>query len=319
MAAGLVAAARAPRRPTTFVITLKDGVTFWDGKPVTADDVVYQPAARRDPKLGGFYPQVFARVKSIKATGARDRHDEAQAARLLVRRRAVADGRRRPREGVRSRPTARSSAPSTAARCAPGRTRSTRGRPARAHASSRTTTTGTRPRPKVAKIDFKGVPGRAVADLGLPHRRARRLLPAGAGDARPAQGASNLKVGTEGPSFGDRRDRRSRASRACSATSGCARRCRMAIDRKALIDQLYKGGAQRAPRARRPGHLGLRAAASSRPTGSAARAGARRGKAQGAGQAGRRGGQDDAARQTREAEPVNPRPTRSQRPARRSA
>ena len=33
-------AARDPD-PTTLVITLKDGVTFWDGKPMTADDVVY--------------------------------------------------------------------------------------------------------------------------------------------------------------------------------------------------------------------------------------------------------------------------------------
>jgi peptide/nickel transport system substrate-binding protein len=55
--------------PTTFVITLKDGVTFWDGKPMTADDVVYSLGRARDAKLGGFYPQVFARVKDIKATG----------------------------------------------------------------------------------------------------------------------------------------------------------------------------------------------------------------------------------------------------------
>ena len=54
---------------TTFVITLKDGVTFWDGKPVTADDVVFSLGRARDAKLGGFYPQVFARVKDIKATG----------------------------------------------------------------------------------------------------------------------------------------------------------------------------------------------------------------------------------------------------------
>src|SRR3954452_23455546 len=52
--------------PTTFVITLKDGVTFWDGKPMTADDVVYSLGRARDAKLGGFYPQVFARVKDIK-------------------------------------------------------------------------------------------------------------------------------------------------------------------------------------------------------------------------------------------------------------
>jgi peptide/nickel transport system substrate-binding protein len=55
--------------PTTFVITLKDGITFWDGKPLTADDVVFSLGRARDSKLGGFYPQVFTRVKDIKATG----------------------------------------------------------------------------------------------------------------------------------------------------------------------------------------------------------------------------------------------------------
>lgn len=55
--------------PTTFVITLKDGVKFWDGTPMTAEDVVFSLGRARDPKLGGFYPQVFTRVKDIKATG----------------------------------------------------------------------------------------------------------------------------------------------------------------------------------------------------------------------------------------------------------
>jgi peptide/nickel transport system substrate-binding protein len=55
--------------PTQLVITLKDGVKFWDGTPMTADDVVYSLGRARDPKLGGFYPAVFARVKDIKKTG----------------------------------------------------------------------------------------------------------------------------------------------------------------------------------------------------------------------------------------------------------
>ena len=55
--------------PLTYVITLKDGVSFWDGSKLTADDVVYSLGRARDAKLGGFYPQVFTRVKDIKATG----------------------------------------------------------------------------------------------------------------------------------------------------------------------------------------------------------------------------------------------------------
>jgi len=54
--------------PTTLSIAIHPGATFWDGHPVTADDVVYSLDRQRDPKLGGFYGQVFTRVKSITAT-----------------------------------------------------------------------------------------------------------------------------------------------------------------------------------------------------------------------------------------------------------
>jgi peptide/nickel transport system substrate-binding protein len=54
--------------PTTMVFTLRPGVKFWDGHPVTSADVVYSMDRNTDPKLGGFYPLVFSRVKSIQAT-----------------------------------------------------------------------------------------------------------------------------------------------------------------------------------------------------------------------------------------------------------
>jgi len=53
---------------TTLVITLKDGPTFWDGKPVTADDVLYSLQRAADPKAGGFYGAVFSRVASMRKT-----------------------------------------------------------------------------------------------------------------------------------------------------------------------------------------------------------------------------------------------------------
>jgi peptide/nickel transport system substrate-binding protein len=52
----------------TMVFTVRDGVTFWDGSPLTADDIVYSLKREMDPALGGFYGAVFARVASIKAT-----------------------------------------------------------------------------------------------------------------------------------------------------------------------------------------------------------------------------------------------------------
>jgi peptide/nickel transport system substrate-binding protein len=54
--------------PTSLVITLRDDVTFWDGTPLTADDVVFSLQRQQDPANGGFYSQVFANVTAIEAT-----------------------------------------------------------------------------------------------------------------------------------------------------------------------------------------------------------------------------------------------------------
>ncbi|MBN9613903.1 MAG: ABC transporter substrate-binding protein, partial [Actinobacteria bacterium] len=60
-----------PSRPDdlTLVLDINPKATFWDGKPVTAEDVVYSLERQRDPKLGGMYVSVFDRVKDITATG----------------------------------------------------------------------------------------------------------------------------------------------------------------------------------------------------------------------------------------------------------
>ncbi|MEV4282667.1 ABC transporter substrate-binding protein [Actinoplanes xinjiangensis] len=56
--------------PVTVVITLRDGVTFWDGSALTADDVVYSLSRHRDPELASYAAHVFANVAAIEATGA---------------------------------------------------------------------------------------------------------------------------------------------------------------------------------------------------------------------------------------------------------
>jgi peptide/nickel transport system substrate-binding protein len=53
---------------TTLVFTLKPGVAFWDGSPVTSDDVVYSLNRNMDSGLGGFYTAIFSRVQSVSAT-----------------------------------------------------------------------------------------------------------------------------------------------------------------------------------------------------------------------------------------------------------
>jgi peptide/nickel transport system substrate-binding protein len=55
--------------PTSLVITLRDDVTFWDGTPMTAEDVVFSLNRQKDPANGGFYGAVFAFVTDIQVTG----------------------------------------------------------------------------------------------------------------------------------------------------------------------------------------------------------------------------------------------------------
>jgi peptide/nickel transport system substrate-binding protein len=54
---------------TEYDFTLNANATFWDGTPVTARDAVFSLQRAMSPTAGGYYPQVFDRVKSIEATG----------------------------------------------------------------------------------------------------------------------------------------------------------------------------------------------------------------------------------------------------------
>ncbi|MEV7953143.1 ABC transporter substrate-binding protein [Streptomyces sp. NPDC088141] len=53
----------------TYVYTLRRGVTFTDGTPFTADDVVASVEAVRDPRNGSALGYAYAGVRSVKATG----------------------------------------------------------------------------------------------------------------------------------------------------------------------------------------------------------------------------------------------------------
>jgi peptide/nickel transport system substrate-binding protein len=56
--------------PTKLVFTINKAAKFWDGHPVTPADVVYSLDRNTNTTLAGFYGLVFSRVKSIAATGA---------------------------------------------------------------------------------------------------------------------------------------------------------------------------------------------------------------------------------------------------------
>ncbi len=56
---------------TTYVITIKEGVTFWNGDPVTADDVAFSLMRNMDPAIPSFYAGQYANVASIDVTDER--------------------------------------------------------------------------------------------------------------------------------------------------------------------------------------------------------------------------------------------------------
>ena len=58
--------------PNTGVYTIREGVTFHDGTPLTAADVVASMRRHLDPAVGSFWYSVYQNVTSIEQTGDRD-------------------------------------------------------------------------------------------------------------------------------------------------------------------------------------------------------------------------------------------------------
>ena len=58
----------ANRSPATLVFTLRPGVKFWDGHPVTSADVAYSLDRAADPKVGGYYSSRLDRIASVATT-----------------------------------------------------------------------------------------------------------------------------------------------------------------------------------------------------------------------------------------------------------
>jgi peptide/nickel transport system substrate-binding protein len=68
--AGLASSAHPS--PVEYVYTLRNGVTFWDGTPVTAEDVAFSLNRQLDPKVASQWAGTFINVKSIEVTGPRE-------------------------------------------------------------------------------------------------------------------------------------------------------------------------------------------------------------------------------------------------------
>ncbi|GAB3200169.1 ABC transporter substrate-binding protein [Nocardioides hungaricus] len=55
--------------PTTITVKLRDGVTFWDGTPMTAQDVAYSLDRARDVKTGSYYAARLTSISSVEVAG----------------------------------------------------------------------------------------------------------------------------------------------------------------------------------------------------------------------------------------------------------
>lgn len=55
--------------PTTYVFSIREDVEFWDGTPLTADDVVFSFGLHADPESESLNAPFWAEVESIEATG----------------------------------------------------------------------------------------------------------------------------------------------------------------------------------------------------------------------------------------------------------
>jgi peptide/nickel transport system substrate-binding protein len=56
--------------PAKVVLTVRNGVRFWDGSPMTAEDVAFSLNRNLQPDLGGYFAPFWRNVGSVAATGA---------------------------------------------------------------------------------------------------------------------------------------------------------------------------------------------------------------------------------------------------------
>jgi peptide/nickel transport system substrate-binding protein len=68
---GLAASVTQPDE-STYVYTLQDGVTFWDGTPLTPADVVYSLSRQAGPEATTYYSEYFTYFESAEVTGANE-------------------------------------------------------------------------------------------------------------------------------------------------------------------------------------------------------------------------------------------------------
>ncbi|MCD0449747.1 ABC transporter substrate-binding protein [Actinocorallia sp. API 0066] len=70
--------------PLTYVVKLREGVRFWNGDPVTADDVLYSIQRILNPALGSAWIGWSAHLRDVRVTGAHEITIRLRKADVLV-------------------------------------------------------------------------------------------------------------------------------------------------------------------------------------------------------------------------------------------
>lgn len=240
--------------PTKLVLNLRSGPTFWDGKPVTAADVVWSLKRAASTTDGSFYSVALDRVKSITETSPSVvtltlkqpdywlTGELSQMAGIVIEK---AYGEKEGKKLGTPQGLTMCSGPYEVKQWIPGQ-----GLTAVANPHYWDSTLA----PKVHEITFKGIPDDASMTSGLETGAIQGTYPGTISTLDQLKRANNLTV-TEGPSFavdamvicnlkGTLKDVRVR--RALS----------MAIDRTAYIGAVYHGYAQLPRALENPGAWG---------------------------------------------------------------
>jgi peptide/nickel transport system substrate-binding protein len=240
--------------PTELVLNLRSGPKFWDGKPVTAQDVAYSLQRAANPKAGGFYPQVFVRVKSIVSTSPTEvtitlkQPDYWLTGELSQMAGIVYEKAYAEKEGKNfgtPQGLTMCSGPYEVKKWIAGQQLVAVANP---HYWDSTLT------PRVHELIFKGVPDDASLTAGLETGAIQGVYPTAITTLTQLQQAKNLTV-SEGPSFGV-------DAMVISSLTGALKDVRvrqalsMAIDRTAYIQAIYHGYAQLPRAMENPGAWG---------------------------------------------------------------
>ena len=228
--------------PTKLVFTVRQGVTFWDGSPLTSADIVFSLQRQMDPKLGGFYQQVFNRVQSITANGPQQftitlkQPDYWLAGELSSTPGFIVEKKFTEQQGKAY------GTPGNHAMCSgPYKLKTWQTGNVLAVVPN-THYWDTSLQPKVKEIDFKGVPTDAAATSGLLTGEITGDIPLNISTLDQLKASPDLKVYL-GSSYASDAFIVSNA-KGPLADVRVRKALSLAIDRKGFINAVYKGAAQ---------------------------------------------------------------------------